>query len=76
MIFGNFWVAFRTTSFLGFSGIFPDTEVIAAYILLCLFPFLSPSPNADLTYLGFRIYCKDPPHFAFNALQIKSHQIS
>ena len=47
------------------------------YIPLLSFPlFLSPPSNADLTYLGFCIYCEDPPHVAFNALQIKSHQLS
>ena len=75
MIFGNFWETFRITLFLGFSGVFPDTEEIVPYIPPCLFPILSPSLNADLTYLGFCIYCEDPPHVAFNALQIKSHQV-
>jgi len=39
MIFVNFWEAFRITSFLGLSGVFPDTEEIVPYIPLCLFPF-------------------------------------
>ena len=39
-------------------------------IPLLSFPIFSlPSLNADLTYLGFCIYCEDPPHVAFIALQ-------
>ena len=44
MIFEDFWEAFRTTLFLGFSGVFPDTEEIVLYIPLLSFPILSLLP--------------------------------
>jgi len=79
VIFENFWETFRGISFLGFPGvfcIFPHTEDIAHTYHFVFSHFLSPSLNADLTNLGFRIYCEDPPHFAFNAPQINPINLS
>ena len=49
MIFENFWKAFRTISFLGFSGDFPDTEETVPYIPLCLFPTFSLLPETQIS---------------------------
>jgi len=79
MIFENFWEAFQVTLFLDLFRSFQcfpryrgDCPI---YSTLSFSHFLSPFSNADLTYLGSCIYCEDPPHVAFNALQIKSHQV-
>ena len=78
MIFENFWEAFQVTSFFGFSGVFPDTEEIVAYIPLCLFPIFSLlpqtriSPTWDSAFIVKILPIPHLMHFRSNPINLSS----